>query len=246
MSVRPVDIARKLGISTTTIRTYETMGLVPPVPRSAAGYRNYTEEHISYFICIREMLPGFNLTIISEVLKEVMASRIDAAYWIVNKVQAELRQEKIISEKIIKHLYHGESMYTSNNQDRLTIRDISVETGVPVSTLRYWDKVGLISSERCAENNYRLFTSEHIRQVLAVYALKLSAVTNRHKYFVNQVKEELKSFNYNDKNKIQEIAGNITQNLAMINRLQINGIASLHHLCVQVETQSFDNHIQEF
>ncbi|MBU5439579.1 MerR family DNA-binding transcriptional regulator [Tissierella sp. MSJ-40] len=43
------------------------------------------------------------------------------------------------------------------------INDISQETGVPATTIRYWDKVGLISSQRCAKNNYRIFTSKHIQ-----------------------------------------------------------------------------------
>lgn len=243
MSVRPVDIARKLGISTTTLRTYEQMGLIPSVSRSASGYRNYTAEHIAYFVCIREMLPGFNLTIISEALKEVMAQRIGSACWIVNKAQADLRQEKIISEKIIKHLYHGEGFQTARSQNMLTINDISRETGVPATTIRYWDKVGLISARRCTENNYRMFTSEHIRQVLTIYALKLSAVTNRHKYFVDQVKEKMKDFDYDDRDRIKALASDIERNLGKINRLQIRGIAALHHLCVQVETRSFDSPI---
>lgn len=241
MSVRPVTIARRLGISTTTLRKYEEMGLVPPVSRSASGYRNYTEEHIAYFICVRKMLPGFNLTIIAEILKEVMLQKIDAAYWIVNKAQADLRQEKIISENIVKHLYHGKELQTNRKQKILTINDISQETGVPATTIRYWDKVGLISAQRCTENNYRIFTSEHIRQVLAIYALKLSAINNRHRYFIDQVREEMKRFDYNDRNKIKEIASGIEQNLDTINRLQIEGIAALHHLCAQVETNSFSD-----
>lgn len=241
MSVRPIDIARKLGISTTTLRKYEERGLIPPVSRSGAGYRIYTEEHIAYFVCVREMLPGFNTTIISEVLKQVMAHKIASAYWIVNKAQADLRQEKIISENIIKHLYHNEGLSTNPKQGSLTINEISRETGVPATTIRYWDKVGLISAQRCADNNYRIFTHENVRQVLAIYALKLSAINNRHRYFVNQVKEEMKAFNYNDKKRVKEISKDIEQNLDKFNSLQIKGIAALYHLCVQVEANSFDN-----
>ncbi|ACV62380.1 transcriptional regulator, MerR family [Desulfofarcimen acetoxidans DSM 771] len=241
MSIRPIDIARKLGISTTTLRKYEEMGLVPPVLRSESGYRNYTVEHIAYFICVRDMLPGFNLTIISEVLKYVMANRIDSAYWVLNKAQADLRQDKAISEKIIKHLYHKEGLQKNYKQTILSISDISQETGIPATTIRYWDKIGLIAAQRSEENNYRIFTPEHVQQALAVYALKLSAITNRRKYFIDQVRNEIKEFNYNDKNKIKEIANNIMQNLDKMNRLQIRGIAALYNLCVQVETNFFYN-----
>lgn len=241
--MRPIDIARRLGISTTTLRKYEEMGLIPPVSRSLSGYRNYTREHFAYFICIREMLPGFNLTIIANVLKKVMDQKIDAAYWIVNKAQVDLRQEKIITENILKHLHYRVGFKTKSKKNSFTIHDISQETGVPVSTIRYWDKVGLISAERCMENNYRVFTSEHVRQVLAIYALKLSAITNRHRHFVDQVKKEIKDFNYNDKSKIKEMINGIKRYLDEVNGLQIRGIAALYHLCVQVETKSFHDTI---
>ena len=61
--MRPIDIARQLNISTTTLRGYEERGLVPPAARSAAGYRFYTEKHLAYFICVREMLAAFGLSL---------------------------------------------------------------------------------------------------------------------------------------------------------------------------------------
>lgn len=241
MAIRPIDIARKLGISTTTLRTYEEMGLVPPVVRSDAGYRIYTEEHVAYFICIREMLPGFGTTATAAILKQVISGKIDGAYWMANKAQADLRQQKNISQNIIKHLYRNKGLQTETKQDRFTIHEISRETGVPATTLRYWDKVGLIFAQRCRENNYRIFTYEHVRQVLAIAALKLSAVSSSYRYFVDKVKEEMKDFNYEDKNRILEISKNIHQNLDKFNALQIKGIAALYHLCRQVEAASFDN-----
>ena len=240
MAIRPIDIARKLGISTTTLRTYEEMGLVPPALRSKAGYRIYTEEHAAYFACIREMLPGFGTTTTADILKQVIAGKIDAAYRTVNKAQADLRQQKNISKNIIKHLYDNHKSQKSAKQATFTIHEISRETGVPITTIRYWDKVGLISANRCPENNYRVFTYEHVRQVLAISALKLSAINTRYKYFVDKVKEEMKNFDYEDKDRILEISKDINKNLDKFNALQIRGIAALHHLCRQVEARSFD------
>ena len=51
MSLRPVDIARQLKISTTTLRKYEDMGLVPKTSRTLSGYRIYTQKHLAYFTC---------------------------------------------------------------------------------------------------------------------------------------------------------------------------------------------------
>jgi len=95
--MRPIDIARKLNVSTTTLRNYEEFGLIPPVSRTASGYRIYTEEHIAYFQCIREMLAGYGLIQILNFLKEIMAKKIDSALWMANRTQAALQQEKVIA-----------------------------------------------------------------------------------------------------------------------------------------------------
>ncbi|MBP1991504.1 MerR family DNA-binding transcriptional regulator [Paenibacillus eucommiae] len=242
MAARPIDIARKLGVSTTTLRNYEELGLIPPVPRSASGYRMFAEEHIAYFICIREMLAGFSLTRISKMLKEVLAKKITSALWMANESQANLHQEKIITEKMLQ-LFHKKHSKISTNPALLTINDVSRETGVPITTIRYWDKVGLISAGRSTENNYRIFTEEHIRQVLTIHALKASVYYNRLHYSVDRVKEELKEFDYNDKNKIITITNDIKQHLDKVNRAQISGIAAFYRLCTQVEANQFDNQI---
>ncbi len=65
--IRPIDIANKLGVSTSALRHYESWGIVPPVERAANGYRMYTEEHVAYFECIRSMAPGFGIQLTSRV-----------------------------------------------------------------------------------------------------------------------------------------------------------------------------------
>lgn len=245
MSIRPIDIARRLGISTTTLRTYEELGLIPPVSRSKSGYRVFTNEHLAYYICIREMIVGFGLSNISKILKEVMAHNIDTALWMVNKHQVDLHGDKMISEKIMENLiYKSKSKVDMNTPYRLmTIHDISRETGVPSTTIRYWDKVGLIAAKRGKGNNYRMFTEEHIQEILTIYALKFSIYSNKYYYFVDRVKEELKEFDYNDKKRMITIANDINKYLDKVNRAQISGISALYHLCVQIENGKFVDEI---
>jgi hypothetical protein len=147
-----------------------------------------------------------------------------------------LHGEKIISEKIVMNLgcigeqevklptslgcideqetrfptslLHKNSLNINTNQKLLTINDVSRETGVPATTIRYWDKVGLISAQRCTVNNYRMFTAEHIRQILIIYALKFSVYANRQKHSIERIRKDLKEFDYNDKNRIEMILNN--------------------------------------
>lgn len=61
MEYRPIDIARKLNISTSTLRIYEDIGIIPPVKRTDSGYRIFTQIHLDYFMCIRKMVKGYSL-----------------------------------------------------------------------------------------------------------------------------------------------------------------------------------------
>lgn len=243
MAIRPVDIARKLGISTTTLRKYEEFGLVPPVPRSATGYRMYTDEHIAYLVCAREMLPAFTIKEIAKIFKAVMTKKIDVALWIANKAQADLHREKIIAEKIVQKLLQKNGKQISTSREKLTINEVSLETGIPATTIRYWDKVGLISVQRSMENNYRLFTEEHVKQILAIYALNFSVYADHQKHSIERIREDLKKFDYTDKNKIAEMTNNISHYLNRVNRAQIKAISALYHLCKQVESNRFEQQI---
>lgn len=63
------QVARKAGVNIHTVRYYERRGLVPAPARSGAGYRQYTEEHVSYVRFIkRAQHLGFTLEEIRTLL----------------------------------------------------------------------------------------------------------------------------------------------------------------------------------
>ena len=240
MAIRPVDIARKLGISTTTLRKYEEFGLTPPVSRTEAGYRIYTYEHLAYFACARDMLPAFTTSEIVKIYRPVMAMQIDTALWMANKAQADLHSEKMIAAKIVKNLLAKNESKHQERGSRMTIHDISLETGVPATAIRYWDKVGLITAGRLGESNYRIFEAEHVKQVLAICALKFTARVFRQRHSIKRIREDLHTFDYNDKNRISAMVKDINQYFSQVNRAQIKSISALSHLCDQVESGCYD------
>lgn len=237
MIFRPIDVARQLKISTTTLRGYEDRGLIPPVSRSSAGYRIYTEKHLAYFICIREMLPAFGITFIAKVMAELKEGRIDEALWIANKAQADLWNEKLTYKKTVKILLHNN--FDSSISKKLNIGEVSKETGIPVTTIRYWEKAGLLFPHRNKENRYRVYTNEHIRQILTLNAIKLSVQTHRLKHFFRTMKETYAAFDYSKHEEIAAFLDNISVQLNQMNRSQIQSISSLYTLCQQIETDFY-------
>jgi DNA-binding transcriptional MerR regulator len=64
------DIARRSDTTPATIRYYEELGLLTAPPRSAAGYRHYSESTIDELRFIRKgQALGFSLEEIGEILR---------------------------------------------------------------------------------------------------------------------------------------------------------------------------------
>ena len=70
MALKVSDVATRAGVSSDTVRFYEREGLLPPAPRSTAGYREYdgtTAERIRFIKGAQEM--GLKLAEIRELLE---------------------------------------------------------------------------------------------------------------------------------------------------------------------------------
>jgi MerR family mercuric resistance operon transcriptional regulator len=63
------QVARRAGVGVETVRFYEREGLLEEPPRSASGYRQYTEQVVSRIRFIQQAkLLGFTLKEITELL----------------------------------------------------------------------------------------------------------------------------------------------------------------------------------
>ncbi len=63
------QLARAAGVGVETVRFYERRGLLAPPPRSAAGYRQYTDDTVARLQFIRRAKElGFTLSEIQELL----------------------------------------------------------------------------------------------------------------------------------------------------------------------------------
>ena len=238
MSIRPIDLARHLGISTTTLRGYEERGLVPRVPRSPVGYRYYDDQHVAYFLCVRALLSAFDLSFISAVLGKVQAGQIDDALWIANKAQTDLWHERQTYLKTVDVLLH--QSWPPESSGVMNIGEISRETGIPVTTIRYWEKAGLLVPKRNSNNGYRIYTRVHIRQLLTLNAIKLSVRTHRLKHFFQTMQETYQAFDFSNHKEIEAFLEKVRQQLNLMNRLQIRSISALDKLCQQVESVHFN------
>ena len=75
------DVAARTGLSAPTIRYYESVGLLARAPRSATGYRHYTDTTIEELRFIKKAQAlGFSLDEIGEILKLSRAGTTPCAH----------------------------------------------------------------------------------------------------------------------------------------------------------------------
>lgn len=104
MTIR--EIAAKTNMSTDTLRYYERIGLLPPVPRNAAGIRNYDEYFVNFINFIKKLkASGMSLEHIIDYIR--LAEMGDATIQEHKKLLAEAREtllDKINSLQLVAEL----------------------------------------------------------------------------------------------------------------------------------------------
>lgn len=227
---KPIEIARTLHISTSALRHYEKWGIVPEPDRNANGYRMYTEVHFAYFRCVRAMFAGFGVPVTSKVLKHIQKGEADTAFWLINKEQAALFEEKTISDETLKIL-ENPSLANINGKKikkQMAIGEAAKLTGVPESAIRHWEKEDLIQPERDPDNGYRIFTPMHIRQILLIRTLRRTV------YFLENMKEIVAAVENQSIEKAKKVAEDARSNIHYRNRQQLYGIHQLMILCTEL------------
>ena len=104
MTIR--EIAAKTNMSTDTLRYYERIGLLPPVPRNAAGIRNYDEYFVNFINFIKKLkASGMSLEHIIDYIR--LAEMGDATIQERKNLLAEAREtllDKINSLQLVAEL----------------------------------------------------------------------------------------------------------------------------------------------
>lgn len=104
MTIR--EIAAKTNMSTDTLRYYGRIGLLPPVPRNAAGIRNYDEYFVNFINFIKKLkASGMSLEHIIDYIR--LAEMGDATIQERKKLLAEAREtlfDKINSLQLVAEL----------------------------------------------------------------------------------------------------------------------------------------------
>ncbi|MEU4194479.1 MerR family transcriptional regulator [Kribbella sp. NPDC026611] len=188
MGLRPVDLARRAGVSTQLVRNYEAAGILPPAPRSETGYRQYGPEHVSALLTYRALAPGFGAETATEIMRAVHNGDEALAYRLVDAAHAALNEQRLATDAASDALAALAAEYVDDQPvtgPSLLVGELAHRLGVRTSALRVWEAAGLLAPERERGTKYRRYGPEQIRDARIIHMLRQG------RYYFEQIKPVL-------------------------------------------------------
>jgi DNA-binding transcriptional MerR regulator len=186
MGLRPVDLARRAGVSTQLVRNYEAAGILPPAPRSDTGYRQYGPEHVSALLTYRALAPGFGAQTATEIMRAVHDGDEALAYRLIDAAHAALHEQRLATDAASQAL----AALAAENVDELAgpsllVGELAHRLGIRASALRVWEAAGLLAPAREPGTKYRRYGPEQVRDARIIHMLRQG------RYYFEQIKPVL-------------------------------------------------------
>lgn len=178
MTYKTAQIAKLVGVHPNTIRLYEKLKLLPPIPRTEGNYRIFNDRHLEQ---LRLLRTAFRAEIISdrlrqevyEIVKIAATDDIEGAYQGTLNYLEHLRIEKARAEEaisitlnIIENSKKSLEMIVFNGRG-----EAAEALGITKDVLRDWERNGLIEVPRDT-NGYRRFSSKEMSRLKIIRILR--------------------------------------------------------------------------
>jgi DNA-binding transcriptional MerR regulator len=176
--LRTSDIAKAVGVHPNTVRLYEEWGLLPSIPRTPSGYRQFSEFHLEQMRLARLAFadPWHGRRIrksIVAVVKQSAAGDVSGARTMADAHLALVRSERAQADAAADFLEQWaakqmvESMMTP-----LQIGAAANLLDVSADRLRNWERDGLIKVPRDPGNGYRRYGAAEIGRLRVIRLLR--------------------------------------------------------------------------
>lgn len=230
--LKPSEVSKRLNISTSLLRDYESKGLIPKPHRDANGYRMYDHHHIVYIEAVRAMSLGFNISVVSSILRDVQNNVIEKALWTINEVQVQNKEDCQLLITLRARLENR----CSSDEKMIQVGEVAKSLGISTTALRYWEREGLILSTRNSENNYRYYQRE---EFVKAGILKILQCINYSKETV-EIKNKIKCTG-NDPSELKQLANQCQKLMDIRNYNQIHGLHYLYKVFSYCKGKQFSN-----
>jgi DNA-binding transcriptional MerR regulator len=174
-TLRPVDLARAVGVSAQQIRNYADAGILPPAERSPAGYRLFTARHRDALLTYRALAKGYGWDAARSIMRAVHEGDLTQALVIIDARHAALHAERISLQETEGALeaVAGQAVDApAEPHSGMRIGEVAAHLGVRTSALRVWEAAGLLEPRREAGTGYRRYGPADVRDARMVTMLR--------------------------------------------------------------------------
>ena len=175
--LRTSDVARRTGVSVNTVRLYESLGYLPPVPRAANGYRMFDARHVKHVELVRQAMRctwiGGDIRRIALATLTIAAdgdyaAALERAHSLSDRLQAE-QDHAEAALRVLDTWVHRAA--ESESRASYRIGQVAQRLHVSIDELRNWERNGLYSVAR-ADNGYRMYAQADIDRLLVIRSLR--------------------------------------------------------------------------
>ncbi|MFI1992127.1 MerR family DNA-binding transcriptional regulator [Actinoplanes sp. NPDC020271] len=170
---RPVDLARRHGLSAQAIRNYESDGVIPPAQRTASGYRAYGERHMVAVTAFLTLASAYGHGSASAIMRAVLAGDLDSAFATIDAGHAALiRDRETLAAVEATAGLLGRAVPAPGGERGLPVGAIAHRLGVTPATLRKWEEAGILVPARDRVSGQRLYSADDIRDADLAHLLR--------------------------------------------------------------------------
>ncbi|HEU5161115.1 MAG TPA: MerR family transcriptional regulator [Streptosporangiaceae bacterium] len=173
--LRAIELARTAGISVQQVRNYVELGILPPVERTASGYRIFTGRHARALTVARQLADGHGWARTRVIMRAVHEGDLDTALAALDRSHAELDHERAEIRKVLgafETIVTGRGTADSVHHRGVRIGEVARALGVRTSSLRLWEQRGLLRPTREQTTGYRVYDESELRRAQVVALLR--------------------------------------------------------------------------
>lgn len=174
--LRTADVARRAGCSVQLVRNLERDGVLEPPTRTRSGYRRWTDIHALAAATYVVLAGGVGPVEAKRLLRIARAGTENDVLALVDLAHARLHAERRDVElaRAAVAAIAAEPLDDVRPHDAMTISELAAALAVPTSTLRFWDRQGLLIPARAARGRARVYSPADVRDARIVHQLRLA------------------------------------------------------------------------
>ncbi|GCB42814.1 MerR family DNA-binding transcriptional regulator [Streptomyces sp. NL15-2K] len=173
--MRPVDLARRHGLSTQAVRNYEDAGIIPPAHRSPTGYRDYTATHAAGLTAYLALVPAFGYSTSRRIMHAVTSGRLDEALEHIDAGHALLARDRNTLRTVeAAHCHLGAATPDEavSNRAPYSVGELARHLGLNPATLRAWERAGVLTPQRDPRTGHRQYLALDVRDAELAHLLR--------------------------------------------------------------------------